>query len=88
MGGARLVARVPHTHLVPKEHGLVRVLRCDVRHNNLQERGLLRYFFFLESSNHQLPSLAGHQEPPVPHPVTFSTGVTDKFGVKALFCFF
>ena len=37
MGGARLVARVPHTHLVPKGHGLVRVLmrvlRCDVRHN-------------------------------------------------------
>lgn len=30
----------------------------------LQERGLLRYFFFLESSNHQLPSLAGHQETP------------------------
>ena len=27
MGGARLVARVPHTHLVPKGHGLVRVLR-------------------------------------------------------------
>ena len=42
MGGARLVARVPHTHLVPKGHGLVRVLRCDVRHNVLQERGLLR----------------------------------------------
>ena len=32
MGGARLVARVPHTHLVPKGHGLVRVLRCDVCH--------------------------------------------------------
>ena len=29
VGGARLVARVPHTHLVPKGHGLVRVLRCD-----------------------------------------------------------
>ena len=43
MGGARLVARVPHTHLVPKGHGLVRVLRCDVRHNILQERGLLRF---------------------------------------------
>ena len=43
MGGARLVARVPHTHLVPKGHGLVRVLRCDVRHNVLQERGLLRF---------------------------------------------
>ena len=39
VGGARLVARVPHTHLVPKGHGLVRVLRCDVRHNVLQERG-------------------------------------------------
>ena len=43
MGGARLVARVPHTHLVPKGHGLVRVLRCDVRHKVLQERGLLRF---------------------------------------------
>ena len=43
VGGARLVARVPHTHLVPKGHGLVRVLRCDVRHNVLQERGLLRF---------------------------------------------
>ena len=42
MGGARLVARVPHTRLVPKGHDLVRmlvrVLRCDVRHNILQER--------------------------------------------------
>ena len=27
VGGARLVARVPHTHIVPKGHGLVRVLR-------------------------------------------------------------
>ena len=34
---------VSHTHLVPKGHGLVRVLRCDVRHNILQERGLLRF---------------------------------------------
>ena len=32
-----------HTHLVPKGHGVVRVLRCDVRHNVLQERGLLRF---------------------------------------------
>ena len=32
MGGARLFARVPHTHLVPKAHGLVRVFRCDGRH--------------------------------------------------------
>ena len=51
MGGARLVARVPHTHLIPKGHGLVRVLRCDVRHNILQERGFLR--FGEESERHR-----------------------------------
>ena len=54
MGGARLVARVPHTHLVPKIHGMVRVLRCDVRHNILQERGLLR--FGEETEWHRPPS--------------------------------
>ena len=46
-----LVARVPHTHLIPKGHGLVRVLCCNVRHNILQERGLLR--FGEESERHR-----------------------------------
>ena len=45
-------------HLVSKGHGLVRVLRCDVRHNIMQKRGLLSALW------------RGDRAAPPPHPQT------------------